>query len=143
MNNSDTKIESILKHYRPLGPPTQLKERIFHPKEKKRNRTWLAAAASILVVLSGGLICWIQSGLDNAANRIEKDPTFVELEMEVNQAGIAAGMLAVADLLAQQSGGEEYARNRYLYLAKTYPKKEVAALAKLRLKSLSERSVMQ
>lgn len=136
-------MESILKRYRPLGPPTELKKRIFHPKEKIWNRTWLAVAASILVVLSGGLIWWVLPGLDNAVNQIEKELTFAELEMEVNHAGIAAGMLAVADLFAQQSGGEEYARNRYLYLATTYPKKEVAILARLRLQSLLERSVMQ
>ena len=142
MNNNDKKIESILKRYQPLGPPTELKERIFHPKGKKWHRTWFAVAASILLAISGGLICWFLSELDNATSR-EKEPTFAELEMEVNHAGIAAGMLAVADLFAQQSGGEEYARNRYLYLATTYPKKEVAALARLRLQSLLERSVMQ
>jgi len=140
MDNNDTIIESVLQRYRPLGPPPQLKDRIFLRKGKKQSRTWLKAAAIILVLLSGGLIWW---SLEHTANRTDKEPTFAEIEMEVNHAGIAAAMLAVADLLAQQPGGEEYARNRYLYLVETYPQKEVATLARSRLQSLSGRSTLQ
>ena len=140
MDNNDTKIESVLKRYRPLGPPPQLKDRIFLRKGKKQSRTWFKVAASILVLLSGGLIWWC---LDHTASRTDKEPTFADIEMEVNHTGTAAAMLAVADLLAQQPGGEKYARNRYLYLVVTYPKKEVATLARLRLQSLSKRSTLQ
>ena len=50
MSSDDIKIESILKRYKPSEPPTELKERIFQSKEKQMNRTWLAVAASILLV---------------------------------------------------------------------------------------------
>ncbi len=51
MNNNDIKIEAILRQYRPSLPPPQLKQRIFQPKQKHWNRSWLAAAAMIAMAV--------------------------------------------------------------------------------------------
>jgi hypothetical protein len=143
MNNDDKKIESILKRYKPAGPPPQLKERIFNQKPKTKSLNWLAAAAGIFVVLSAGLIWRTISTPDISPAQTENQPTFAELEIEINRAGSAAGLLTIADMFAQQPGAEEYAKNRYSYLIENYPDQQASTIAKARLQSLTERTVLQ
>jgi len=143
MNNDDKKIESILKRYRPAAPPAQLKDRIFNQKPKTKSLPWLPIAAGILLVLSAGLIFQIISKPDISPAKTENQPTFAELEREINRAGSAAGLLTIADMFAQQPGAEEYAKNRYSYLIENYPDQQAATLAKARLQSLTERTIIQ
>jgi hypothetical protein len=143
MNIDDKKIESLLKRYKPADPPAQLKDRIFNQKPKTRLNPWLPAAAGILLVLSAGLIWRTISNQSNTTTPTENQPTFAELEREINRAGSAAGLLTIADMFAQQPGAEEYAKNRYSYLIENYPDQQASTLAKARLKSLTERTIIQ
>jgi len=56
-----------------------------------------------------------------------------------NRAALAAQMLAVADLLSSQPGGERYAVNRYSDVITSFPETEQSAKARVHLRSLSER----
>ena len=47
----------------------------------------------------------------------------------------------MADYIGAQPGGEEFARERYTYLATTFPETAGAAQAKIRLKTLDNRSM--
>jgi hypothetical protein len=143
MNNDDKKIESLLKRYIPADPPAQLKDRIFKPQPKPRSLPWLPIAAGIFVVLSAGLIWQIISSPANSPAQTENQPTFAELERQINRAGSAAGLLTIADMFAQQPGAEEYAKNRYSYLIENYPDQQASTIAKARLQSLTERTVIQ
>jgi anti-sigma factor RsiW len=95
-------------------------------------RRMTAVAAGILLVLGLGLI-WRM--LAEPVKPIPRDTTVAHLRQTVIRAGQAAQMLAVADLLARQPQGREYARNRYLEITKDYAGTECARQAKLRLKS--------
>jgi len=143
INNSDKQIESLLKRYIPADPPAQLKDRIFKPKPKTRSLPWLTAAAGILLTLTAGLIWQIISRPDSPPARTENQPTFAELEIEINRAGSAAGLLTIADMFAQQPGAQEYAKNRYSYLIENYPDQQASTIAKARLQSLTERTAIQ
>jgi anti-sigma factor RsiW len=90
-----------------------------------------AVAAGILLVLGLGLIWRMLSGPSKPA---PTEKTIAELRQTVIRAGHAAQMLAVADLLAKQPGGREYARNRYMEITRDYAGTECAKQAKLRLK---------
>ena len=64
-----------------------------------------------------------------------------EIEQEMFRAGLAAELLALGDFIGAQPGGKEFARERYTYLAATYPDTEGAAQAKIRLQNLDARSI--
>ena len=46
MNDSD--IEQALRRYRPVGPPSHLRERILSEQKARRTWPWIAAAAALL-----------------------------------------------------------------------------------------------
>ena len=93
----------------------------------------VAVAAGILLLLSLGLI-WRM--LFKPSKPMPTDKTIAQVRRTVVRAGIAARMLAVADLLARQPGGREHARDRYMEITRDYAGTECARQAKLRLKSL-------
>ncbi len=132
MSSDDMKIESILKQYKPSGPPTELRERIFQSKERQWNRTWLAVAASILLVAGIGVI-W-QMLL--APNGSEMSKTkLAQIEQAVIRAGGAAQLLAVADFFANQPEGKNHAREIYQEVAHSFPDLNAGIQAQLRLKT--------
>ena len=139
----DKKIETMLKRYRPVGPGPALRERIFHIGNNRPTRLrQLAIAASVLVVLGGAI--WLSFSVRaKQAEPSKNKMTVEEIELAVIRAGIAEQMLAAGDLLAEQPGGQQYARERYMYVAATYPNDKVAEKAKSRLQKLSERSTKQ
>ena len=61
-----------------------------------------------------------------------------ELALDIERAGIAMQLLATADILAEQPGGEEFACERYRYVLATYPDTEAALQSESRLGSLCE-----
>jgi len=132
MSNEDTKIEDMLRHYKLPGPPIELKNRIFQSKEKRWNRTWLAAAASILLAAGIGLI-WQISG--KQANSEPNDNGAVQIELAVTRAGQASQLLAVADFFARQSEGQDHAREIYHEVAQSFPDLNAGIQAQLRLKT--------
>jgi anti-sigma factor RsiW len=93
----------------------------------------LAVAAGILLVLGVGLVWRMVSAL---SKHPVNGKAIARLERTIIRTGTAAQMLAVADLLAEQPGGKDYARERYKEIVTGYSDTEYAVQAKLRLKML-------
>lgn len=125
MSNNDEKIESMLKHYRPLGPPAELKERIFQSKEKQWNRTWLAVAASIFLVAS--FMIW-----QTTVKPPKQEAAVVDIEHYIAVSASAARILAAAEILEQYEDTQQFAEKQYRYVASKYS--ETAAGAEARMK---------
>jgi hypothetical protein len=106
-------------------------------------RRLTAVAASILVLISIGVIRHAlyrpteKSFSIKPESKIQK---IDDIEMEVHRAGLAAQMLAVADMLADQPGAEQYAEKRYTYIINSFAGREESKKAKLRLQNLLERT---
>ena len=98
-----------------------------------------AVAASILLVLSIGVMWRMLSEPSERTGVIGKEPTAIEIEVAANREALAAQMLAVADLLSSQPGGEQYAVKRYSDVITSFPETEQSAKARLHLRSLLER----
>ena len=138
MDYDDDKIESMLKRYRPLGPPAELKEQIFRSREKRLYRIWPAIAASILLVAGIGLVLRQPVRPTESVN-IQSD--LAQIEISVVQAGRAEQLLAVANILAGQPGGEYHAKGIYYEVVNNYPNFKSRALDQLDNKFPSERRV--
>lgn len=105
---------------------------------------WVAAvAASILLVFGIGVMRRLlyKPGGEIFSNRPE--PTADEIEFEVHRAAVAAQMLSVADMLAAQASGREYAEKRYEYIINSFADRDESRQAKIRLQTLLERRVKQ
>ena len=100
-------------------------------------------AASILLVFGIGLMRRVLYRPSEQIRPIKPEPMAAEIDIEVQRAGVAAQMLAVADMLAAQPGGQEYAEKRYTYVINSFPQREESQQAKLRLQNLLERRVKQ
>jgi hypothetical protein len=70
---------------------------------------------------------------------VGKEPTAAQIEVAANRAALAAQMLAVADLLSSQPGGEQYAVKRYNDTITSFPETQQSAEARLHLQKLLER----
>lgn len=138
MDYDDDKIESMLRRYRPLGPPAELKEQIFRSREQRLYRIWPAIAASILLVAGIGLVLRQLERPTESVN-IQSNPS--QIEIIVVQAGRAEQLLAVANILAGQPGGEYHAKGIYYEIVNHYPNFKSRALDQLHNKFPSERRV--
>jgi hypothetical protein len=136
MDYDNDKIESMLRRYRPLGPPAALKEQIFRSREKRLYRIWPAIAASILLV-AGIVLVWRQ--LVRPTESVNIQAKLAEIEISVVQAGRAEQLLAVANMLASQPGGEYHAKGIYYEVVNHYPNFKSRALEQLKYKFPSER----
>jgi len=138
----DAKIESILKRYRPSGPPKELKEQIFPPEKTKaisflqtykdKKTHWIryaTIAASITIVTSCFVLWHIQERSD------ETHFSIVEIERKISESGKAARLLAAADLLAQYPDHKDIVRQQYSYIIDMYPQTTSAAQVKLKMKN--------
>jgi predicted anti-sigma-YlaC factor YlaD len=122
-----------------------------HSFKKPKLSRWLvrrvaAVAASILLVIGVGVMRWVLYRPSEEFHPIgpESIPAKIdEIEIEVQRSAAAAQMLAVADMLAEQPGGQEYAEKRYNYVINSYPGRDESKQAKLRLQNLLERRVKQ
>lgn len=106
-------------------------------RAKPRPKGWpmtrvTVVAAGILLALGLGLIWRLLS----SSRPVPVQKTVAQVRQTVVRAGQAAQMLAVADLLAEQPQGREYARERYIEITRDYAGTECAKQASLRLKSL-------
>jgi hypothetical protein len=138
MDHDDDKIESMLRRYRPLGPRAELKKQIFRSREKRLYRIWPTIAASILLAAGIGLV-WRQLEHPTESVNIQSNPA--QIEISVVQAGRAEQLLAVANILAGQSGGEYHAKRIYYEVVNNYPNFKSRALDQLDNKFPSERRV--
>ena len=103
-------------------------------------------AASILLVVGVGVMWRVLYKPSEQIRPIRPEPMAAqidEIEIEVQRAAVAAQMLAVADMLAAQPGGREYAKKRYTYVINSFPGRNESEQAKLRLQNLLERRVKQ
>ena len=98
-----------------------------------------AVAAGILLALGMGLTWRLLSEPTERPGVIGKEPTAAEIEVAANRAALAAQMLAVADLLSSQPGGEQYAVKRYSDVITSFPETEQSAEARVHLQGLLER----
>ena len=122
-----------------------------HSFKKPILRRWLirriaAVAASILLVIGVGVMRRVLYRPSEKISPIRPQRTaggIDEIEIEVQRAGIAAQMLAAADMLAAQPGGQEYAEKRYTYVINSFPQRDESKQAKLRLHNLLERRIKQ
>jgi hypothetical protein len=62
---SDRDLETLLRRYRPVGPPPALRERILRPGRSRGPWWWLGAAAALFAVVVGTqiVIGWEMSTL--------------------------------------------------------------------------------
>jgi len=103
-------------------------------------------AASILLVIGIGVVQRILYRPSEQIRPVRSETMAAEIneiEIEVQRAAVAAQMLAVADMLAAQPGGREYAEKRYNYVINSFPGRDESRQAKLRLQNLLERRVKQ
>ena len=122
-----------------------------HSFKKPILNRWLikrlaAVAASILLVFGVGVMRRLLYRPSEQIRPIRPEPMANEIdkiEIQVHRAAVAAQMLAVADMLAAQPGGEQFAVKRYDYVIKSFPERNESKLAKLRLQELLERTVKQ
>lgn len=122
-----------------------------HSFKKPILNRWLvrriaAVAASILLVVGIGVMRRILFRPSEQIRPIRPEPMATkidEIEIQVHRAGVAAQMLAVADMLAAQPGGQEYAEKRYNYVINSFAGMDESKQAKLRLQNLLERRVKQ
>ena len=96
-------------------------------------------AAGILLLFGVGLIWRLLTESSEPRRMIGKEPTAAEIEVAANRAAFAAQMLAVADLLSSQPGGEQYAVKRYNDVISSFPETEQRIEAELHLQRLIER----
>ncbi len=109
-------------------------------------RRLATVAASILLVFGIGVMQRLLYKPSEQITPIRPEPMAAkidEIEIEAQRAAVAAQMLAVADMLAAQPGGQEYAEKRYTYVINSFPGREESVQAKLRLQNLLERRVKQ
>jgi len=132
MSSDDKKIEEMLRCYNLPGPPSELKDRIFQPQKKRRKLTWPAIAAGILIAAG---LCLLWHSLSQQTDTKTNAARLAQIERSVIRAGQAAQLLAAADLLAKQPGGEEYALEQYLQIIKNYSNTIYAKQAESRIKS--------
>jgi len=100
-----------------------------------RYRRFVIAAAVFFLLTIGSIgLLGLQLGKPNR----QLNPAEVELKVEL--AALGSQLLAIADLLAQQPGGEDYAVERYQYVIEHYQDKREAAQD--RLQTLLERNAI-
>ncbi len=113
--------------------------RITRPRAawRPRRRTAAIAAAVALLVTIGLHHRTVQQDVPVTVQHSES-LTVRELELQITRVGVAMQLLVAADILAEQPGGEEFACERYRYVAAAYPDTEAALQSKSRLASLCE-----
>jgi hypothetical protein len=96
------------------------------PRRSWVRRAGLAAAALVLMI--GGERVWKQLARPTVdpIPPTSRGPSLAEIEREIHLAALPVQMLAAADFLAEQSGGQEIACERYEYIAAAYPDSDAA-----------------
>jgi len=91
-------------------------------------RRYAAAVAGILVVAAISIVCVTRTTPKQA------EPTFAEIERQIDESGRAARLLAAAEMLADCPSAKSIVKQQYRYIAETYPRTPAAAQAKLRIR---------
>ncbi|MEJ2702653.1 MAG: zf-HC2 domain-containing protein [Sedimentisphaerales bacterium] len=114
------------------------------PLEKSKSsgkwfRPVTAVAASVLLILGVGVTWRLLSEPSKSPHLTDEEPSAAEIDVAANRAAMAAEMLAVADLLSSQPGGQQYAVKRYNDVIASFPGTDQSAEARRHLQSLLER----
>jgi anti-sigma factor RsiW len=113
--------------------------RITPPHAAWRSRRRVAAIAAAVALLAMiGLYHRTVHQNPPATVQPSRLSTAHELALDIERAGVAMQLLAAADILAEQPGGEEFACERYRYVLATYPDTEAALQSESRLAVLCE-----
>ncbi len=143
MDQNSNNIETALKKYRPADLPPELREEIFQSGNKSlkrlRNLKRLGLAATVLIAASIGICIFQINRQPREIVEMNGAKESTEFQVSLERAGYVAQLLAIADMYAEQAGAEEFARERYSYIARTFPQMEVGALAQNKLKQFTER----
>ena len=101
-------------------------------------RSGLVAASIVLLVT--GLLAWRFAGTTTQPTISQSGAqTLADIQRGVERAGMSAQLLAAADTLIEQPGGERIAREQYRYITTRYPETDAAQAANKRLRSLATR----
>jgi anti-sigma factor RsiW len=109
-------------------------EKGVRPREEKGSDPFFryaAAAAAIVVVGVAAAMFSMRSG---------PAPTLEQMEASIGQAADAARILAAADIVGAQQGGEAAAKEQYLLITTSYKKTPSAKEGLSRMKSYERRS---
>ncbi|HPS53969.1 MAG TPA: hypothetical protein PLP05_00080 [Sedimentisphaerales bacterium] len=131
MDNKDKKIEEMLKRYKLPDAPAELKARIFQQKKKKINQTILAVAATILIAATTTTVWQVKL---QPTTQETNNLTLAQAKLSITRAAQAAQLLTVADIFANQAGGEEHAKKLYCEIADSFPDFNAGIQAQLKLK---------
>ena len=96
-------------------------------------------AAGLLVALTSSALFLLRPG---PAESGREQVALGEVNERLYRSETAAQLVAVADMLARQPGGEADAKREYLYVASHFPDIQGGALARQRLENL-KRSTAQ
>jgi anti-sigma factor RsiW len=98
-----------------------------HATQHKHWLRYASIAASILLIVSLAIMwkAYIQ----------QPKPTFEQIQNDISQAAVAAQLLAAADIVAGQKGGEQIAKEQYLYISQNYKNTPYAKEALAKIKS--------
>jgi hypothetical protein len=135
MNNEDVKIEEALRRYKVPKVSIELKDKIFQTKNRLWNRTWLSAAAGIVIAAGLGLI-W--QFLSKPTTSEIKDIRLMQIEQTVTRTGTAVQLLALADFWATQPEGKNRAQEIYIEVANSFSDLDAGIQAQSRLKSFKK-----
>ena len=146
----ESRIKSLLQQaYGKLQPPDPDLGRIVEQarrlaSRRQRRLGWTGAGIAAVVVVLGAA-AWFhwqtgspQTSLPTAQTPPRPDDSSaraMEISREVSRAGLAAQLLAAADLLAAQPEGKALAAERYKYITQRYQSTDAAVQARRRLQT--------
>ena len=104
----------------------------FRFVKKKINQTILAVAATILIAATTTTVWQVKL---QPTTQETNNLTLAQAKLSITRAAQAAQLLTVADIFANQAGGEEHAKKLYCEIADSFPDLDAAEQAKTRLKS--------
>lgn len=94
----------------------------------------MAIIAACLLLVAGGILVFQTLQAPKTAEPDEL--TVAEFEYAINRIKGAAQLLAAADMLARQPGGQEYAKDRYQFVACQYPDLDIGLQANRKYQTL-------
>ena len=99
----------------------------------------ISIAAGIIIIFAISLLWLLKS--NKPTNLKISILTAKEIEINAEQAAVAAQLLAVGDMYAAQVGAEKYAIERYNDIIESFPSSPQSEQAKLHLQNLLERKI--
>jgi anti-sigma factor RsiW len=118
----------------------------FSLEKPKSSRKWLRSAATVaasILLILGVSVAWRLLSKPDESHVLDKELTAGEINVAASRAALAAQLLAVADLLSSQPGGQQYAIKRYHDVITSFPETEQSTVARRHLQSLLERRQKQ